>query len=118
MGRRKILKKICEAIEEKKGDEVLILDISEISSFTDFFILCQGYNQRQNQAICDGIKEKLKREDERVPTHVEGYDEAEWILMDYLDCIVHILSPEARRYYQLERLWNDGVAVEREVLTA
>ncbi len=118
MERRRILKKICEAIEEKKGDEVLILDISEISSFTDFFILCQGYNQRQNQAICDGIKEKLKSEDRLVPSHVEGYDEAEWILMDYLDCIVHILSPEARKFYQLERLWNDGMRVEPKVLTA
>jgi ribosome-associated protein len=116
--RKELLKKICEVIEEKKGEQIVILDISQISSFADFFILCQGFNQRQNQAICDGIKERLKNEDHLLPNHIEGYREAEWILIDYLDCVVHIFLPEAREFYKLERLWNDGVRLEPEFLIA
>lgn len=115
---KKLLRLICEAIEEKKGDEILVLDLSGVSSFTDFFVLCQGYNQRQNQAICDQIRERLKRDTGILPSHIEGYDHAEWILMDYLGCIVHIFSPESRRFYKLERLWADGVRVEPAALTA
>lgn len=115
---KRILRLICEAIEEKKGDDILVLDLSGIASFTDFFILCQGYNQRQNQAICDQIRERLKREEGILPSHIEGYDNAEWILMDYLGCVVHIFSPESRRFYKLERLWADGVRLEPAALTA
>lgn len=117
MDQRRILKIICEAIEEKKGDQIRILDISKISSFTDFFVVCHGYNRRQNQAICDGIKERLKRETVSA-AHVEGYDDADWILMDYLGCVVHVFSPEAREFYKLERLWNDGLPVKPEALIA
>lgn len=106
------LSRVVSLIEDKKGDGILVLDISEISSFSDFFVMCQGYNQRQNQAICDSIKETLKAEFKVSPSHVEGYEGAEWILMDYLDFVVHIFSPEARAYYKLERLWNDGKVVQ------
>ncbi|UCF36198.1 MAG: ribosome silencing factor [Acidobacteriota bacterium] len=118
MKERNTIKKVYESIEEKKGDAVLILDISRISSFADFFILCQGYNQRQNQAICDEIRERLKKEDNLSPSHVEGYETAEWILLDYLSFVVHIFSPEAREFYKIERLWNDGEAVAPEALSA
>ena len=113
-----LLKKVFEAIDSKKGENVLILDISEISSFADFFVICHGHNVRQNQAISDEIRERLKKEDGIIPAHVEGYQTAEWILMDYLNCIVHIFSPEAREFYKLERLWNDGEQVEPRVVTA
>jgi len=116
--KKEILKKVCEAIEEKKGDELRILDISEICSFTDFFVLCHGYNQRQNQAICDSIKECLKKQDQISPFHIEGYDSAEWILMDYIDFVVHIFSPESRGFYKLERLWSDGVELTRDIIIA
>jgi ribosome-associated protein len=115
--RKEVLKKICDSIEEKKGEAIVIMDISKISSFADFFVLCNGNNQRQNQAICDGIKERLKKDGRLSPAHVEGYQEADWILMDYLDCVVHIFSPEARNYYKLERLWHDGVRLEQAALT-
>lgn len=113
-----LLRLICEAIEEKKGEELLVLDLTGIASFTDYFILCHGFNQRQNQAICDRIRERLKYEEDIVPSHIEGYDSAEWILMDYLGCVVHIFSPEARRFYKLERLWADGVRLAPKALTA
>ncbi len=113
-----LLKKVCEAIESKKGDEVTILDVSKIASFTDFFVICHGHNSRQNQAICDEILERLKKEKHRSPTHVEGYQHADWILMDYLDFVVHILSPRTRQSYNLEKLWGDGVQVKPKALTA
>jgi ribosome-associated protein len=113
-----VLKKICEVVEEKKGDQLVILDVSQISSFTDYFLLCTGHNQRQSRAICDGIRDKLKKEDQMSPSHVEGYEVADWILMDYLSCIVHIFSPETRAFYKLERLWSDGVELEPKVISA
>ncbi len=113
-----VLRKVCEAIESKKGGEVTILDVSKISSFTDFFVICHGNNEKQNQAICDGIMERLKKEKHGFPVHVEGYQHAEWILMDYLDFVVHILSPRSRRSYQLEKLWGDGIEVKPKALTA
>ena len=112
-----LLNKVCKAIESKKGDEITILDVSKISSFTDFFVICHG-NNRQNQAICDEIMERLKKEEHRSPTHVEGYPHADWILMDYLDFVVHIFSPRTRQTYKLEKLWGDGVEVEPRALTA
>jgi len=113
-----LLKKVCAAIEDKKGENILVLDISKISSFTDYFVICHGFNARQNQAISDEIKERLKKEHRISPAHVEGYKAAEWILMDYLDCIVHIFSPESREFYKLERLWNDGEIVRPQLVNA
>ena len=113
-----LLKKVCEAIESKQGDEVTILDVSKISSFTDFFVICHGHNSRQNRAICDEIRERLKKENHQSPAHVEGYQHADWILMDYLDFVVHILSPQTRQSYKLEKLWGDGVTVRPQALTA
>ena len=115
---KNLLKRVCEAIESKKGDEVTILDISKISSFTHFFVICHGHNTRQNQAICDEIRERLKKEQHRTPNHVEGYQHADWILMDYLDFVVHIFSPQTRQSYQLEKLWGDGIQVKPKALTA
>ncbi len=118
MDERQLLKAICEAIEEKKGERIVVLDVSKISSFTDFFVLCQGTNQRQNQAICDSIRERLKKSDGLSPSHIEGYQEAEWILLDYLQCVVHVFSPEARDFYKLERLWSDGARLSVTDLAA
>jgi len=108
-----ILRKVCQIVENKKGENLVVLDISQVSSFTDFFVLCHGANARQNQAICDSIRESLKAEDHLTPSHVEGYEGADWILMDYLDFIVHIFSPESRDFYKLERLWSDGVEIDQ-----
>ena len=112
------LAKVCQAIEEKKGEDIQILDISQISSFTDFFILCHGNNEKQIQAICDAIREVLAKEEQTRPAHVEGYRNAAWVLLDYLDFVVHIFSEPTRRFYNLEKLWSDGTAVNRQALSA
>lgn len=82
-----------------------MLDLREVTSFTDFFVVCTSSNPRQGQAIADGIHKQLKNIGE-LPVSSEGYDQAEWILMDYGDFIVHIFSESARSYYDLERLWR------------
>ncbi len=88
-----------------------VLDLREITSFADFFVVCSGANPRQIQAISDAVAEQLKQYGE-APTSVEGYDNAEWVLMDYGDLLVHIFSEKSRTYYDLERLWRHAKQVE------
>ncbi len=104
-----------KAIDDKKGSAVVVLDISGIASFADCFILCTGDSSRQNRAIADEIELKLKAGGWR-PSHIEGYANAEWILMDYSDLVVHIFSKTARAFYDLERLWRDGKKLDPEKL--
>ena len=93
------------AAKARKAEEVVVLDISVLSSFTDAFLLCTGRSQRQLQAIADAIEEALRAEGWR-PLGVEGRRDAPWILMDYGDFVIHILTPEARKFYDIERLWR------------
>ncbi|HUJ21234.1 MAG TPA: ribosome silencing factor [Bryobacteraceae bacterium] len=99
------------AAESKKATEIKVLDLTGITSFTDHFVICTGANARQIQAISDEIGLKLKDEGE-LPISVEGYKEGEWVLVDYGDFLVHIFSPRARAYYDLERLWRNAKHVE------
>lgn len=92
---------------EKKAEKTVILDLREISSFTDFFVIMQGNSRRQNVAIYESVEQELKKEKVR-PLSIEGKQNAEWILMDYGSFIVHIFSMEAREYYLLEKLWGDA----------
>jgi ribosome-associated protein len=101
------LKISVEASRMKKAEDIVVLDLTGISSFTDFFIIMHGNSSRQNVAIYEGIDEELKDLSIR-PLSVEGKENAEWILMDYGEFIVHIFSPKAREYYSLEKLWGDG----------
>jgi ribosome-associated protein len=91
--------------EEKKADSIRVLDLQEVTSFTDYFVICSVSNPRQGQAVCDEIHKSLKETGE-LPVSMEGYTTAEWILMDYGDFLVHIFSTSARAYYDLERLWR------------
>ncbi len=102
-----------EAAQAKKAEDISVLDLKEVASFTDTFVICSGLNSRQNQAISDEIEKQLKGEGVR-PASIEGYKQAEWVLMDYGDFIVHIFSTRARKYYDLERLWKTArrVAIE------
>jgi len=102
-----------EAAQSKKAEEISILDLRDVASFTDLFVICNGLNPRQNQAISDEVEKQLKAEGVRAAS-IEGYQQAEWILMDFGDFIVHIFSPRARNYYELERLWKNArrLAVE------
>jgi ribosome-associated protein len=97
-----------EASRMKKAEDIVVLDLTGISSFTDFFIIMHGNSSRQNAAIYESIEEELKDLSIR-PMSVEGKENAEWILMDYGEFIVHIFSPRAREYYSLEKLWGDGI---------
>ncbi len=101
------LKIAVNAADEKKAHDLVALDISGIASFASYFLLCTGDSSRQMQAIADEVEKRLKAGGIR-PSHVEGYQNSEWILMDYLDLVVHIFSKTARAYYDLERLWRDG----------
>ena len=104
-----IKKQVNAAIQaclDKKAEELSILEMEKGSgAFTDYFVLCNGTNPRQVQAIADEVELRLKSADMR-PTHVEGYRQAEWILLDYVDFVVHVFSEKARKFYDLERLWK------------
>lgn len=93
------------AAEDRKAIDLSLLDLKDVSSFTDFFLICSGTSTRHTQAICDGIVERLKQQG-LSPSHVEGYAQAEWILVDYLSFVVHIFLDRARQFYDLERLWK------------
>ena len=95
------------AAESKKATDIRVLDLTGITSFTDYFILCTGSNPKQIQAIADEIGQKLKDEGE-FPQSVEGYNQAEWILADYGNFLIHVFSEKARAYYDLERLWRNA----------
>jgi ribosome-associated protein len=88
-----------------------VLDLRGVTSFADYFLICSGSNTRQNQAIADEVEKELAKHGER-PSSSEGYQSAEWILLDYGDMVVHIMSPQARDFYELERLWRQAKAVE------
>jgi ribosome-associated protein len=119
MKKTDLKRQVTEAIsacQEKKAEEITILELEKDSgAFTDYFLLCSGTNPRQIQAIADEVEERLKRAGLR-PTHVEGYKQAEWVLIDYVDFVVHVFSEKARRYYDLERLWKSARRMEPEEL--
>src|SRR6202020_3391908 len=103
--------KVNEAIlacQDKQADDVTILELEKNSgAFTDYFVMCSGTNPRQIQAIADAVDERLEQVGMRV-THREGYKQAEWVLLDYVDFVVHVFSEKARQFYDLERLWKSA----------
>jgi ribosome-associated protein len=99
------------AAEEKKAQDLVVLDLRKAAGFTDFFVICTGTNTRQIRAIADSVMEALA-EDGVKPAHIEGYDRSEWILIDYFDFIVHIFATETRLFYGLERLWGNADRIE------
>ena len=113
--KRPVLEAIS-ACREKKAEDISVLELEQDSgAFTDYFVVCSGTNPRQVQAISDEVEERLQRAGMH-PAHVEGYKQAEWILADYGDFLVHIFSEKARAYYDLERLWRNAknVAIPAE----
>jgi len=95
---------------DKKAIEVVELDLRGIIGYTDYFVVCSGNTERQTKAIHDGIHAGMKHDHELLPRRVEGLPHARWILMDYLDVIVHVFTPETREYYRLEQLWGEAPA--------
>ena len=103
--------KAVRAALDKKAADVVVLDLRNTSAFTDFFILCSGNSQRQVKAIADSVEETLRAAKVR-PAHVEGYDRADWVLMDFFTFIVHVFTPQTRAFYALDRLWGDAERIE------
>ena len=95
------------AAEDRKAIDLQVLHLSEVSDFTDYFVICGGTSERQVQAIADAVEESLRKGGRR-PLHVEGYNRGHWVLLDYGDFVVHIFQDETRRFYALERLWGDA----------
>lgn len=108
---KKNLKLIVDALEDKKAENIQIIDISELSIVADYFVITNGANKSQIQALSDNVEEKLAAQ-KIVPRNIEGYNTANWILMDYNDILVHIFDMESRGFYDLERMWRDGKTVE------
>ncbi len=100
-----------EALEDKKAEDIRVIDISEVSVIADYFIIAGGNNKNQIKAICDNVQEKLGRAG-YPEKQIEGYDTANWILIDFVDVIVHIFDKENRLLYDLERIWRDGRKLE------
>jgi ribosome-associated protein len=96
---------------DKKAQDVVVLDLRGTPAFTDFFVLCSGQTQRQVKAVADAVEEALRAARVK-PAHVEGYDRAEWVLMDFFTFIVHVFTPQTREFYSLERLWGDAERIE------
>lgn len=111
MKKSELKKQVAAAIQaclDKKAEELSILEMEKGSgAFTDYFVLCSGTNPRQIQAIADEVELRLKAAGLR-PTHIEGYNQAEWVLIDYVDFVVHVFSEKARKFYDLERLWKSA----------
>lgn len=106
---KELVKTIIEGIQEKKGKEIIIIDLSGLNfSICDFFIICHGDSTTQVSAIADSVEEKVKNNLNHNPVHIEGVQNAQWVLMDYQDAIVHIFKKEYRDYYKLEELWGDA----------
>jgi len=95
-----------EAAQNKKAGGITVLDLHGLGAFTDYFVICTGYSTPQIKAICDEVEEVLYRELKRTPEHREGHRSAEWALLDFGGLIVHVFGEQARRYYDLERLWR------------
>ena len=92
---------------DRKAQDLRVLPLGQVTDFTDYFLICSGTSDRQVQAIADAIQERLRAEKVR-PLHVEGYNRAQWVLLDYGDLVVHVFQEEPRRFYALERLWGDA----------
>jgi ribosome-associated protein len=111
-------RRIAALAQEKLAEDVVILDMRPVCTFTDYFVICSGRNPRQTDAIWDEVHGRMKKDHRLIPRSVDGTQEGSWILADYLDVVLHVLTPEARSYYKLEELWSDVPAVALETAAA
>ena len=117
VGGESLARRIAELMDDKKALEIVALDVRGLANFTDYFIVCSGRTDRQVKAIHDAIREGMKDDFEMLPVRTEGERERSWILLDYGDCIAHVMLPEVRDYYRLEQLWGDAPQLELELST-
>ncbi|KIR01404.1 Iojap protein [Lachnospiraceae bacterium TWA4] len=112
---KEIVKIAYAALDEKMAEEITVIDISKVSTIADYFMIANGRNSNQVQAIVDEVTEKLGRAGFNY-RQIEGYNEAKWVLLDYQDVVIHIFASDDRRFYDLERIWRDGALVDMESL--
>ena len=109
----KIFKAIIKAIQDKKGENIISLDLRKIpEAVADFFIICEAGNQPQIRAITDAIEYEVKKKCDETPYRHEGKQVLQWVLIDYVNIVVHIMMPETRKFYKLEEMWSDGILEE------
>ena len=108
-----LARRIAELAEGKGASDLLALDVRTLVGYTDFLVICSARNERQAKAIFDEVHQRLK-DDGRLPARVEGQSEAEWVLADYLDCVLHVFTPQARERYRLEVLWGEAETLDLE----
>jgi ribosome-associated protein len=111
----RLFKTIIKSIQEKKGENIVSLDLRKIhESVSDFFIICEASNPQQVRAIGEFVEEEVRKNCDEVPYKHEGYQALQWVLIDYVNVVVHIMLPEPRKFYQLEEMWSDAVREEHE----
>jgi ribosome-associated protein len=111
----KIIKTIIAAIQDKKGVNIISLNLRKINeAVADFFIICEATNQPQIKAIAENIEQQVNEKCSENPYHHEGFNSLQWVLIDYVNVVVHIMQPETRKFYKLEEMWSDGVAEEHD----
>lgn len=111
----KIIKTIIAAIRDKKGEHIISLDLRKINeAVADFFIVCEATSQPQVRAIADNVEKMVKEKCSEAPYHHEGYSKLQWVLIDYVNVVVHVMQPETRKFYRLEEMWSDASAEEHE----
>ena len=111
----KIIKTIIAAIQDKKGENIISLDLRKINeAVADFFIICEAGNPPQVKAIAENVERKVKEKCEDSPWHHEGYNSLQWVLLDYVNVVVHVMQPDTRKFYKLEEMWSDAVTQEHE----
>ncbi|MBI5106193.1 MAG: ribosome silencing factor [Solirubrobacterales bacterium] len=115
MGPERLAQLAASYCADKKAIDLVCLDLRGVSGYTDFFVICSGGTDRQVKAIHDAVHEGLKKDHGLLPRRVEGVGEARWVLMDYLDVVVHVFVPEVRDFYRLEQLWGDVPRLELEL---
>jgi ribosome-associated protein len=112
----KIIKTIINAIQEKKGENIVSLDLRKIpEAVADFFIICEAGNQPQIRSISGNVEVQVKKKCGEHPYHQEGYKNLQWVLIDYVNVVVHIMQPESRMFYQLEEMWNDAPRLQHGI---
>lgn len=107
-----LVRRIAAIVDDKQGERIVAVDVRELVGYTDYLLIATARNERLAKAIHDEVRLRLKRESGLLPARTEGEDEAKWVLLDYLDCVLHLMLPEVRERYRLERLWGEGRLLE------
>lgn len=115
MQTEQLARQLATIADSKKAEEVIVLDMRKLVAYTDFLVICTARNERQARAITDEVRVRVKRESGLLPGGVDAGGDAGWTILDYLDCVLHVFTPEARERYGLEELWRDAPRLELDL---